>query len=210
MSSTWIELGLISSPINEITDRLGPNDLPYSIPIHPNLVHFTIGLFAIGIAFDFAGAFYPLEKRVFRFLALPVTRVGFHDVGWYNVLACSVISFFTVAAGFFEMLLAVPLPGVRSVLGQNAIDTMLWHAVGGVALLLIIVAMTIWRAYERFVWRPELGRQVSWLYLACGTVVLLLMGLHGSLGAWLASEFGVHITADQLLAAGADLREVLP
>ena len=40
--------------------------------------------------------------------------------------------------------------------------------------------------------------------------VLLLMGLHGSLGAWLASEFGVHITADQLLAAGADLREVLP
>ena len=95
-------------------------------------------------------------------------------------------------------------------LGQNAIDTMLWHAVGGVALLLIIVAMTIWRAYERFVWRRELGRQVSWLYLACGTVVLLLMGLHGSLGAWLASEFGVHITADQLLAAGADLREVLP
>ena len=210
MSSTWIGLGLISSPINEITDRLGPNDLPYAIPIHPNLVHFTIGLFAIGIAFDFAGAFYPLEKRVFRFLALPVTRVGFHDVGWYNVLACSVISFFTVAAGFFEMLLAVPLPGVRSVLGQNAIDTMLWHAVGGVALLLIIVAMTIWRAYERFVWRRELGRQVSLLYLACGTVVLLLMGLHGSLGAWLASEFGVHITADQLLAAGADLREVLP
>ena len=210
MSTTWIGLGLISSPINEIADRLGPNDLPYSIPIHPNLVHFTIGLFAIGIAFDFAGAFYPLEKRVFRFLALPVTRVGFHDVGWYNVLACSVISFFTVAAGFFEMLLAVPLPGVRSVLGQNAIDTMLWHAVGGVALLLIIVAMTIWRAYERFVWRRELGRQVSWLYLACGTGVLLLMGLHGSLGAWLASEFGVHITADQLLAAGADLREVLP
>ena len=32
----------------------------------------------------------------------------------------------------------------------------------------------------------------------------------GSLGAWLASEFGVHITADQLLAAGADLNEVLP
>ena len=200
----------IASPINDIADSLGANNLPYAIPLHPNLVHLTIGLFAIAIAFDVAGAFYPLEKRVFRYLALPVTRSGFHDVGWYNVLACSVISFFTVAAGFFEMLLAVPLPGVRSVLGQNAIDTMLWHAVGGVALLLIIVAMTIWRAYERFVWRREFGRQVSWLYLACGTVVLLLMGLHGSLGAWLASEFGVHITADQLLAAGADLGEVLP
>jgi len=51
---------------------------------------------------------------------------------------------------------------------------------------------------------------VSWLYLACGSLILVLMGVHGSLGAWLASEFGVHITADQLLAAGADLREVLP
>ena len=36
----------IPSPINEIADQLGANDLPYSIPIHPNLVHFTIGLFA--------------------------------------------------------------------------------------------------------------------------------------------------------------------
>ena len=203
-------LATIVSPINDIVDSLGPNDLPYAIPVHPNLVHLTIGLFSIGIAFDFAGAFYPLEKRVFRLLALPVTRVGFHDVGWYNVLACSIITFFTVAAGFYEMLLAVPLPGVTSVLGQNAIDTMLWHAVGGVALLLIIVAMTIWRGFLRFIWRKDLGRQVSWLYLACGAVILVVMGVHGSLGAWLASEFGVHITADQLLAAGANVQEVLP
>ena len=198
------------SPVSEIADALGPNQLPYRVPLHPNLVHFTIGLFAIGIAFDFAGAFYPLEKRVFRFLALPVTRVGFHDVGWYNVLACSVITFFTVAAGFYEMLLAVPLQGVTSVLGQNAITTMLWHGVGGVALLLIIVAMAIWRGFQRFVWRRDLGRQVSWLYLSAGVLILLLMGLHGSLGAWLAGEFGVHITADQLLAAGANVQEVLP
>ena len=203
-------LAAIASPINEIIDSLGPNDLPYSIPIHPNLVHLTIGLFSIGIAFDFAGAFYPLEKRVFRFLALPVTRTGFHDVGWYNVLACSIITFFTVAAGFYEMLLAVPLPGVKTMLGQGAITTMLWHAVGGVALLLIIVAMTIWRGYQRFVWCKDLGRQVSWVYLACGVVILLVMGVHGSLGAWLASEFGVHITADQLIAAGVNLREALP
>ena len=203
-------LAAIASPINEIVDSLGPNDLPYTIPIHPNLVHLTIGLFSIGIAFDFAGAFYPLEKRVFRFLALPVTRTGFHDVGWYNLLACSIFTFFTVAAGFYEMLLAVPLPGVKTILGQGAITTMLWHAVGGVALLLIIVAMTIWRGYQRFVWRKDLGRQVSWIYLACGVLILLLMGVHGSLGAWLASDFGVHITADQLIASGANLSEVLP
>ena len=115
-----------------------------------------------------------------------------------------------MAAGFYEMLLAVPLPGVKTILGQGAITTMLWHAVGGVALLLIIVAMTVWRGYQRFVWRKDLGRQVSWIYLACGVLILLLMGVHGSLGAWLASEFGVHITADQLIASGANLSEVLP
>ena len=31
-----------------------------------------------------------------------------------------------------------------------------------------------------------------------------------TLGAELAGEFGVHITADQLLASGADLRQALP
>ena len=79
----------IASPINDIADSLGANNLPYAIPLHPNLVHLTIGLFAIAIAFDVAGAFYPLKKRVFRYLALPVTRSGFHDVGWYNLVACS-------------------------------------------------------------------------------------------------------------------------
>jgi len=199
----------ISSPITEIKSYLGPNDLPYKIPIHPNLVHLTIGLFAIAIAFDFAGALYPFEKRVLRFLAFPVTRVGFHDVGWYNILAASFITFFTVATGFFEMLLAVPIEGVKSILGQGAITTMLWHGVGGVLILFIIISMTIWRGYQRFVLRKDFGRQVSWAYLFSGTVILLIMGLHGSLGAWLASDFGVHITADQLLVKGSDLTNIL-
>ena len=199
---------VIKSPISDISEKLGPNDLPYKIPIHPNLVHLTIGLFAIGIAFDIAGAFYPFEKRIFRFLAFPVTRVGFHDVGWYNVLAASFITFFTVATGFFEMLLAVPIPEVKSILGQNAISTMLWHAVGGVAILLVMISMTIWRGYQRFVFRKDFGRQVSWSYIFLGSVILVIMGLHGSLGAWLASDFGVHITADQLLVRGEDLNQI--
>ncbi|CAI8173486.1 MAG: Uncharacterised protein [Prochlorococcus marinus str. MIT 9215] len=196
--------------IEELSGSLGANNLPYSLPIHPNLVHFTIGLFAIGIAFDFAGALYPLEKRIFRFLALPVTRLGFHDVGWYNLLACSVITFLTVAAGMYEMLLAVPIRGVKSSIGLGPMSTMIWHAMGGIALLMIIVAMTVWRGFQRFAWRRDLGRQVSWAYLFSGVVILLILGFHGTLGAELAAEFGVHVTADQLLAAGADLNEVLP
>jgi uncharacterized membrane protein len=198
------------SPIDQIVSSLGANGLPYSLPIHPNLVHLTIGLFVIAIAFDIAGALYPLEKRVFRFLALPVTRSGFHDVGWYNLLACCVVTFFTVAAGFYEMLLAVPLPGVTSTFGLESMVTMLWHGVGGVVLLLVIVAMTVWRGFQRFLWRKDLGRQVQWLYLLVGLAMFLALGLHGTLGAQLAAEFGVHIAADQLLAAGADLHTALP
>jgi uncharacterized membrane protein len=198
------------SPISQLAPRLGANDLPYALPIHPNLVHFTIGLFVIAIAFDIAGALYPVEKRVFRFLALPITRAGFHDVGWYNLLACSIVTFFTVAAGFFEMLLAVPIAGVKSTIGLESMETMLWHGVGGVVILLVIVAMTIWRGFQRFVWRKDMGRQVQWLYLLVAIGMFLVIGLHGTLGAELAAEFGVHITADQLLASGQNLRDALP
>jgi len=189
---------------------LAANGLPYAQPIHPNLVHFTIGLFVIAIAFDVAGALYPLEKRVFRFLALPVTRAGFHDVGWYNLLACAGITFLTVAAGLYEMLLANPLDGVTGGLGLGAMDTMLWHGVGGVLLLLVIVAMTVWRGFQRFRWRAEMGRQVQWSYLLVGLALFAVFALHGTLGAELGAEFGVHVTADQLLARGVDLREALP
>jgi uncharacterized membrane protein len=198
------------APIDQLASWVGANDLPYSLPIHPNLVHFTIGLFVISVAFDIAGALYPIEKRVFRFLALPITRAGFHDVGWYNLLACAIVSFFTVAAGFFEMLLAVPIPGVTSTIGLQSMETMLWHGVGGVAILLAIIAMTVWRGYQRFLWRRDLGRQVQWIYLLVGLGLFLVIGLHGTLGAELAGEFGVHITADQLLSSGADLNVALP
>jgi uncharacterized membrane protein len=198
------------APIEQLSGQLGANGLPYAVPIHPNLVHLTIGLFVIAIAFDIAGALYPLEKRVFRLLALPITRAGFHDVGWYNLLACAAVTFLTVAAGFYEMLLAEPLPGVTSTIGLQSMETMLLHGVGGVAILLVIVAMTIWRGYQRFQWRRNMGRQVQWLYLLVGLGLFLVIGLHGTLGAELAGEFGVHITADQLLASGVDLKEALP
>ena len=194
----------------QLADALGPNGLPYALPIHPNLVHFTIGLFVIAITFDLAGALYPLEKRLFRFLQLPVTRAGLHDVGWFNLLACAVVSFFTVAAGFYEMLLAEPIADAVSSIGLGSAATMVWHGVGGVAILLIIVAMTIWRGFQRFSWRRDLGRQVQWTYLLTGLLMFVVVGVHGTLGAELAAEFGVHITVDQLLASGANLREALP
>jgi uncharacterized membrane protein len=190
--------------LNGVSAQMGANGLPYTIPIHPNLVHLTLGLFIVAIGFDLVGALFPLEKPVFKLLAIPATRSNFFDVGWYNMVAAAIITFFTVAAGFYEIMLADAPTGVKSAWGVSAVETMLWHGVGGVVLLGAIVGMTIWRGYQRFVWRQDLSRQVQWTYLFAGLFIFGLMFVHGTLGAHLAGEFGVHNTADHLLRLGQD------
>ncbi|MFN9176856.1 MAG: DUF2231 domain-containing protein [Synechocystis sp.] len=192
--------------IEQLNGQLGLNGLPYVVPIHPNLVHLTLGLFIVAIAFDIVGVFFPLEKPVFKFLAIPATRSNFFDVGWYNMLASAVITFFTVGFGFYEILLASPDSNVKSAWGLEAMETMLWHGVGGVLLLALIVGMTIWRGFQRFLWRKDMARQVDWGYLVAGLAIFGIMFVHGTFGAQLASEFGVHITADRLLRMGKDLK----
>lgn len=195
--------------LEQLSSQLGANGLPYTIPIHPNLVHLTLGLFIIGIAFDVVGVLFPLEKPVFKFLAIPATRAGFFDVGWYNMLASAIITFFTVAAGFYEIMLAQPPADLKSAWGFQAMETMLWHGIGGVLLLALIIGMTVWRGFQRYLWRKDLGQQVQWGYLAAGFVIMFIMFVHGTLGAQLAAEFGVHNTADKLLRLGKDINAVL-
>lgn len=196
-----------SSLIDQL--QLGTNGLPYQIPIHPNLVHLTLGLFIVAIAFDIVGVLFPLEKPVFKLLAIPATRSNFFDVGWYNMLAAAIITFFTVAAGFYEIMLAQPPTDIESIWGLGAMETMLWHGVGGVVLLLLIVAMTVWRGFQRFVWNRDKARQVQWAYVFAGLGIFAIMFVHGTLGAQLAAEFGVHISADRLLEMGQDPNVVL-
>ncbi|MBC7973054.1 MAG: DUF2231 domain-containing protein [Verrucomicrobia bacterium] len=195
--------------IKQVSDQLGANGLPYTIPIHPNLVHITLGLFIIAIAFDIAGVLFPLEKSILKFLSIDAVRSNFFDVGWYNVVAAAVITFFTVAAGFYEIMLATPLADVKSAWGLGAMDTMIWHGVGGVLLLALIVGMAVWRGFQRFVWRKDNARQVQWSYVAAGVFILGIMFAQGTLGAHLGGEFGVHNTADNLLQAGSDPNIVL-
>jgi uncharacterized membrane protein len=198
-----------SELIDQLAPSLGNNGLPYALPIHPNLVHLTLGLFIVAIAFDIVGVLFPLEKPIFKFLAIPASRSNFFDVGWYNMLAAAIITFFTVAAGFYEMMLAIPTPGVTSAWGLQALETMLWHGVGGVLLLLLIVGMAVWRGFQRFSWRKNTARQVQWSYLLAGLGIFGLMFAHGTLGAQLGAEFGVHISADQLLRLGENPNLVL-
>ena len=188
--------------IDQVSEQFGANGLPYAVPIHPNLVHLTLGLFIVAIAFDIVGVLFPLEKPVFKFLAIPATRSSFFDVGWYNIVAAAVITFFTVATGFYEILLATPPADVESAWGLQAMGTLLWHGVGGVVLLLFIVGMAIWRGFQRFLWRKDRARQVQWSYVLAGLGIFALMFVHGTLGAQLAAEFGVHISADRLLQMG--------
>lgn len=184
----------------------GANNLPYTLPIHPNLVHLTLGLFIVAIGFDIVGALFPLEKRVFKFLAIPATRSNLFDVGWYNMVAAAIVTFFTVAAGFYEVLMAPPVDGVSS-WGLGYQDTMIWHGLGGVLILTLIVGMTVWRGFQRYVWREDRGRQVQWSYLLAGLAIFALMFAQGTLGAHLGGEFGVHVTADRLLRSGANPNE---
>ena len=198
-----------SDLIEQLGNQLGTNGLPYRIPIHPNLVHLTLGLFIVAIGFDIVGALFPLEKSVFKFLAIPATRSNFFDVGWYNMLAAAIVTFATVGAGFYEILLARPPATVTSAWGLQAMETRLWHGVGGVFLLVLIVIMAVWRGFQRFVWRRDMARQVQWSYLVVGLGIFVLMFAQGTLGAQLAAEFGVHINAARLLRMGENPNLVL-
>lgn len=191
-----------SEIINQL--NVGANGLPYTIPIHPNLVHLTLGLFIVAISFDIVGVFFTLEKPIFKFLSIRVNRSNFFDVGWYNIVASAIITFFTVAAGFYEIMLAKPEADVKSAWGLGAIETMLWHGVGGVALLALIVGMAVWRGFQRFKFCKDKPLQVQLSYLLIGLVIMFVMYLHGTLGAHMAGEFGIHNTADNLLQSGQD------
>lgn len=195
--------------LQQLGIRLDANGLPYKLPIHPVLVHFTLGLFIIGIIFDLAGTFFAWEKPILKFLDLPVLRSNFYAVGFYNVLAAAVISFFTVTAGFLEIMLAEPPLNEKSAWGLGAGTTMILHGVGGILLLLIIAAMAVWRGLQRYRWRKEESREVVWLYLLIGIAIMGLMYVHGTLGAHLGGDFGIHNTAGNLLKEGLNPNVVL-
>ena len=195
--------------IEQLKLNLGANGLPYEVPIHPILVHLTLGLFIIAITFDIAGTLFPLERPIFKFLSLTAIRSGFYDVGWFNVLAAAAITFVTVAFGFFEMLMANPPLKATSDWGLGAGPTMLMHGVGGVILLGVFVSMAVWRGLQRYRWRQNAARQVNWAYLATGIVIFAILFIHGTLGAQLGDDFGFHNTAAHLIRQGKNPNELL-
>lgn len=199
MNSLLLDIGL----------NLGANGLPYQLPIHPQLVHMTLGLFIIAVIFDIAGNLFPLERPLFKVFAITAIRSGFYDVGWYNLLAAAVITIFTVAAGFFEIMLVDRSTTGLSAWGLSISNTMVLHGLSGILLLGVMVGMTVWRGFQRYLWRKASPRQVQWSYLLVGLIMFGLLFVQGTLGAQLGDEFGVHNTAAGLLRQGENPAEVL-
>lgn len=195
--------------IEQLGLNLGANDLPYEFPIHPILVHFTLGLFIIAVIFDWAGTLFTLEKPILKFLGLRATPANFYDVGWYNLVAATIVTFFTVPAGFFEIMLAQPPVDLKSSWGLSPGITMLLHGMGGVFLLAAIAAMTVWRGWQRYRWRKSKVRQVQWSYLLVGVFMLAILYVHGTLGAQMGDQFAIHNTAAGLLREGENPSVVL-
>ncbi|RCJ31354.1 hypothetical protein A6770_20365 [Nostoc minutum NIES-26] len=198
-----------SQLIDQLRLRLGANGLPYEIPMHPQLVHLTLGLFIIAILFDIAGVLFHIERPIFKFLGLTAIRSSFFNVGWYNLLGAAVVTFFTVAFGFFELLLANPPVNEKSDWGLSPGWTMLLHGLGGLLLLGSIVAMAVWRGLQRYQWRKDASRQVQWSYLLAGIAILGILYVHGTLGAHLGEQFGIHVTAAKLIRESANPNLIL-
>lgn len=195
--------------IKQLGLNIGANGLPYEFPIHPILIHFTLGLFIIAVIFDWVGTLFTLEKPILKFLGLKANRASFYDLGWYNLVAAAVITFFTVAAGFFEIMLAQPSVTQKSIWGLGAGTTMILHGIGGVLLLAAIAGMTLWRGYQRYHWRKHKVRQVQLSYLLLGLLMFFLLFVHGTLGAQMGNEFAIHNTAAGLLQQGKNPNTVL-
>ena len=168
-----------------------------------------MGLFIIAIIFDWAGTLFPVAKPILKFLGLNANRTGFYDLGWYNLVAAAIITFFTVTAGFFEIMLAQPDPTQQSIWSLGGGTTMVLHGIGGVLLLATIAFLTLWRGYQRFRWRKHKVRQVQWSYLLIGLLMLAILFVHGTLGAQLGDEFAIHNTAAGLLLEGKNPNQVL-
>ena len=76
-------------------------------------------------------------------------------------------------------------------------------------LLGAIVGMTVWRGLQRYRWRKNATREVQWSYLMIGVMMLGSLYVHGTLGAQLGNEFGIHNTAVNLLQQGESPNQYL-
>ena len=162
---------------------LNDANLPYPDPLHPIVVHFVIAMVVFSFICDVLG-YFTGNSRLF-------------EVSWWNLFVAAVAIFVAIIFGQFEAGLAQPYPAAQSVLTV--------HTIIGWSLSAIVVAIASWR----FIIRRLNPVRLPPVYLLAGILIMGAMYVHGTLGAQLGDEFGIHNTAGNLVRQGKNPNALL-
>jgi len=139
-------------------------------PLHPILVHFTIALTSVSLAFDAISFFFSVASL--------------SEAAWWTLAVSVIATMFTLATGVTSRLrLAVEEGEARSFLRA--------HMALGPVFFGLLIGVSVWRAV---LWETERG--VSWWYLSTMAVVALVMGAQGYLGGELVYRYGAEVERD--------------
>lgn len=139
-------------------------------PLHPILVHFTIALTSVSLAFNAISFFFSVASL--------------SEAAWWTLAVSVIATMFTLATGVTSRLrLAVEEGEARSFLRA--------HMALGPVFFGLLIGVSVWRAV---LWETERG--VSWWYLSTMAVVALVMGAQGYLGGELVYRYGAEVERD--------------
>ncbi|BAY66222.1 hypothetical protein NIES22_63350 [Calothrix brevissima NIES-22] len=146
---------------------LNSQNLPYSDPLHPIVVHFVIAMVFFSLFCDVVGYF--------------TRNAGLLEVGFWNMFVAAIAIFVAIIFGQLEAGLAQVYPAVQS--------TMNFHTVMGWSLGAIIAAITAWR----LIIRDRNPLKVPPAYLGVATLLICLVFLQVYLGSKLFWVYGLHV-----------------
>ena len=142
-------------------------ELSRAAPLHPILVHFTIGLVGASFAFDL--------------LARWRDSVSLATAGWWTIALAIPITVATVVTGLISRSRVPVAEG-------TALRYLRLHTALGPIFFGGLISVGVWRASF---WERE--TQPGALYLVTLAVLVLLMTVQGYLGGELVYEFGLEV-----------------
>ncbi len=146
---------------------LNSQNLPYSDPIHPIVVHFIIAMVFFSFFCDVVG-YLTRNHRLY-------------EVSFWNLVVASVSIFIAILFGQFEAGFAQPYAAAK--------QTMNLHTAIGWSLSVTLVSITAWR----FVMRTRNPIKISPIYLGVSTVLVCIVFVQMILGTQLVWVYGLHV-----------------